>query len=469
MTATPAAPSEDDKRSEADQPGPPVSIEVESTPVPAQERTGRGRVVRRVATYGARFILFLITLIGFLFITRGSAVRHVRSVGGDGEQVAPGEPGFALSVAILTGTVLTTGNRVELALDGNGTFARLWDDLRSAREMITIQTYYGMQGQVSDSLRTILVERASQGVRVLLLYDAFGTQDISDTERAELQQAGVVVVPFRPLSFSNLYLLQNRSHVRGIVIDGRVGWTGGFGFDDKWLGDGRRTGWRETNVRFEGPAVRQLQAAFAAAWTEATGVMLTGRATVERFEDGVATAGVLNASPTLGSTAAERFVALSIAGAQRTLYITNAYFAPDDNFVGLLSRAAQRGVDIRLLVAGPRTDVRLARTAGRARYETLLASGVRIFEWQPSTLHSKTFVVDGLWSTVGTMNFDNRSLVLNDEVSLMVLDADFGRQMDSIFVADLAYATEIRLDEFRRRPWTDRVLEWGARLVTRLL
>jgi cardiolipin synthase len=279
----------------------------------------------------------------------------------------------------------------------------------------------------------------------------------------------VVVVPFRPLSFSNLYLLQNRSHVRGIVIDGRVGWTGGFGFDDKWLGDGRRTGWRETNVRFEGPAVRQLQAAFAAAWTEATGVMLTGRATVERFEDGVATAGVLNASPTLGSTAAERFVALSIAGAQRTLYITNAYFAPDDNFVGLLSRAAQRGVDIRLLVAGPRTDVRLARTAGRARYETLLASGVRIFEWQPSTLHSKTFVVDGLWSTVGTMNFDNRSLVLNDEVSLMVLDADFGRQMDSIFVADLAYATEIRLDEFRRRPWTDRVLEWGARLVTRLL
>jgi cardiolipin synthase len=292
----------------------------------------------------------------------------------------------------------------------------------------------------------------------------------SPDHRAALRRAGVTVVPFRPLRLSTLYVLQNRSHVRGIVIDGRVGWTGGFGIDDKWLGDGRTNGaWRETNVRFEGPAVRQLQAAFAAAWTEATGVLVSGRATVDRYEDGVKTAGLLYASPTLGSTAAERFLALSIAGARKTLYVTNAYFAPDENFVALLAQAARRGADVRLLVAGPRTDVRLARTAGRARYDRLLTAGVRIYEWQPSTLHAKTLVVDGLWSSVGTMNFDNRSLALNDEVTLMVLDPEFGRRMDTIFLADLRHAREITAEQFRQRPWTERVGEWGANLITRLL
>ena len=211
--------------------------------------------------------------------------------------------------------------------------------------------------------------------------------------------------------------------MRGIVIDSRIGWTGGFGIDDKWFGDGRSNGsWRETNVRFEGPAVRQLQAAFAAAWVEATGVMFTGRATLAPQENGVTAAGLLYTSPTLGSTAAERFFALSIAGARKTLYITNAYFAPDRNFVELLAAAARRGVDVRILTAGARTDVNIVRLAGRAWYDTLLAAGVRVYEWQPSTLHAKTFVVDGEWSTVGSMNFDNRSMALNDEATLMVLD-----------------------------------------------
>ena len=415
-------------------------------------------------------IVLLLALIGFFYLTRGTAVRHVRGVGADGTPVAPAEPQFPLSVAVLTGTVLSSGNRVELALDGNGTFPRLWDDLRSATTSITVQSYYGMPGRVADTLRAILTERARAGVRVFLLYDAFGTQAIPADHEAALRRAGVRVAPFRPLRLSTLYVLQNRSHVRGIVVDGRVGWTGGFGIDDKWLGDGHTDGgWRETNVRFEGPAVRQLQAAFAAAWTEATGVMVTGRATVDRYENGVATAGLLNASPTLGSTAAERFLALSIAGARTSLYVTNAYFAPDGNFVQLLAESARRGVDVRLLVAGPRTDIHLARTAGRARYATLLAAGVRIFEWQPTTLHAKTFVVDGLWSSVGTMNFDNRSLALNDEVTLMVLDPAFGQRMNEIFLRDLRFAREITADRFARRPWTEHVAEWGATLITRLL
>ena len=187
------------------------------------------------------------------------------------------------------------------------------------------------------------------------------------THRDELRAAGVVVEPFRPLRLSTLHLAQNRSHVRGVVIDSRVGWTGGFGIDDKWFGDGQqRRSWRETNVRFEGPAVRQLQAAFAAAWVEATGVMFTGRATLGPEQNGATAAGLLDTSPTLGSTSAERFFALSIAGARKSLYITNSCFAPDRNFIELLASAAQRGVDVRILTAGPRTDVNIVRLAGRA-------------------------------------------------------------------------------------------------------
>jgi cardiolipin synthase len=305
-------------------------------------------------------------------------------------------------VALLTNTVLGGGNRVELALDGDGTFPRLWDDLRSAQQSIVIQNYYKQSGYVADTLGRILLERAAAGVRILLLYDAFGTSSISAERLAAFRAAGIQAVPFRPFRLSTLWVVQNRSHVRAIVIDGQIGWTGGFGIDDKWLGDGRTNGaWRETNVRFAGPAVLQLEAAFAAAWAEATGVLITGRTTPNPHADGVTMAGLLHTSPTLGSTAAERFLALSIAGAQRTLYITNAYFAPDHNFVDLLVRAARRDVDVRLLVGGPRTDIRMARQAGRARYERLLAAGVRIYEWQPSTLHAKTFVVDGLWSSVG--------------------------------------------------------------------
>jgi cardiolipin synthase len=431
---------------------------------------------RVIATLGrvGRWVLvvtvFCLALVGFLHLTRGTAVRHVRGVAADGSPISVSEPEFPLMATMATGAWLAQGNRVEVTLNGDGTYPRLWEDLRSAQRSVTLQLYYGAPGRMADTLGQILRERAKAGVRVFVLYDAFGTVDIPANHRDELRAAGIVVEPFRPIRFSTLHLAQNRSHVRGIVIDGRVGWTGGFGIDDKWFGDGRRNGsWRETNVRFEGPAVRQLQAAFAAAWVEATGVMLTGRAILEPEPDGATAAGLLYAAPTLGSTAAERFFALSIAGARKTLYITNSYFAPDRNFIDLLSAAARRGVDVRILTAGPRTDVNVVRLAGRASYDTLLAAGVRVYEWQPTTLHAKTFVVDGEWFTVGTMNFDNRSMALNDEATLMVLDRAAGRQMDGIFFDDLHHAEEITLEAFKRRSWIHRIAEWGASSLTRLL
>jgi cardiolipin synthase len=434
------------------------------------------RKSRVIATLGkaGRWMLvvavFCLALIGFLHLTRGTAVRHVRGVAADGSPISVSEPEFPVMATMATGAWLAPGNRVEVMLNGDGTYPRLWEDLRSAQRSITLQLYYGAPGRMADILRQILRERAKAGVRVFVLYDAFGTVDMPANHRDELRAAGIVVEPFRPIRLSTLHLAQNRSHVRGIVIDSRVGWTGGFGIDDKWFGDGRSSGsWRETNVRFEGPAVRQLQAAFAAAWVEATGVMFTGRATLQPEPDGATAAGLLYTAPTLGSTAAERFFALSIAGARKTLYITNSYFAPDRNFIDLLSAAARRGVDVRILTAGPRTDVNVVRLAGRAWYDTLLASGVRVYEWQPTTLHAKTFVVDGEWFTVGSMNFDNRSMALNDEATLMVLDRTAGQHMERIFLDDLRHAEEITLEAFRRRSWFQRIAEWGANSLTRLL
>ena len=426
--------------------------------------------LRRVGRWMLVTIVLCLALIGFLHLTRGTAVQHVRGVAADGVPIAVSEPQFPLVATMMTGAWLASGNRVEVMLNGDGTYGRLWDDLRSAERSITLQLYYGAPGRMADTLRQILLERAKAGVRVFVLYDAFGAAGIPAEHRAALRAGGITVEPFRPIRLSTLHLAQNRSHVRGIVIDSRIGWTGGFGIDDKWLGDGRNNGsWRETNVRFEGPAVRQLQAAFAAAWVEATGVLFTGRATLVPQENGVTSAGLLYTTPTLGSTPAERFFALSIAGARKTLYITNAYFAPDRSFVEMLAAAARRGVDVRILTAGPRTDVNIVRLAGRAWYDTLLEAGVRVYEWQPSTLHAKTFVVDGEWFTIGSMNFDNRSMALNDEATLMVLDRTVGAQMDRIFIDDLGRAHEITPARFRQRSWFQRMAERGANLITRLL
>jgi cardiolipin synthase A/B len=424
--------------------------------------------VARLALTG---VVLLVATIGFLFLTRGTAVRRVRGVGRDAPPVSPDEPEFPTTVTMLTGAALLPGTRVELALDGDGIFPRLWADLLAAEQIVTVQMYYMGPGQVADRFAEVLVDRARAGVRVVVLFDAFGASALPRAYWRALRAAGVQAVPFRPLRVRNLWVVQNRAHIRGIVVDGRIGWTGGFGIDDKWLGDGRHRGqWRDTAVRLEGPAVHQLQAAIIGAWAEATGELFSGRVAASADQpDAVAGAAVLATAPTLGSTPAERFLALSIAGARRTLYVTNAYFAPDRNFTAMLVQAAVRGVDVRVLVGGASTDVRIARVAGQARYETLLSAGVRIYEYLPSTLHAKTFVVDGCWATVGTMNFDNRSLALNDEVTLAVRDPAFGRCLDAVFHEDLRHAQAIDLATFRRRGALVRAAEWGANLITPLL
>jgi cardiolipin synthase len=286
----------------------------------------------------------------------------------------------------------------------------------------------------------------------------------------------VQTAAFRPLKLTALNTVHHRSHNRVVVVDGRIGYTGGFGIDDKWLGNGRQKDqWRDTNARFTGPAVRQLQATFAACWAEATGELLTGPLlfpddglSSAASEDGML-AGVLHATPSVGSTEAERFLALSIAGARKTLYITNSYFVPDRDFRRLIGDAARRGVDVRVLTTGDETDIRSTLYAGRARYHHLLAAGVRIYEYRPTMMHAKTLVVDGIWVAVGSMNADNRSLSFNEEANLLALDSTLGASLDQMFFEDLQYSDEIKLEEFRKRPWHRKLVERAAYGMWRIL
>ncbi len=461
------------------------------------------RRLRRKLIWAAVILLvvsvpvLVFALVGLPHVLRNPLVRNVLSAGGVAGVPAVSDARFGATATLLTGTRLTTGNRIEVLADGDGTFPRLWADLRSARRSITVQMYYAGPGAVADSATRILAGRARAGVDVYFLYDSFGAQDFPQRYLDTLRAAGARTAEFRPIRWYALDRANHRSHVRGVVVDGAVGYTGGFGLDDKWLGRGRtRAEWRETNARFTGPAVRQLQSVFVAKWAEATGELLTDIALEpevdsptdspypvpgERSATAGATVGATPASmpgdtaallyspPLTGSTTAERFLALSIAGARRTLYVSNAYFVPHADFVELLAAAARRGVDVRILTNGAETDVRTTWLAGRSRYESLLAAGVRMYEYRPTTIHAKTFVVDGVWTAVATMNFDNRSLAYNNEVALVTRDLRVGATLDSLFLEDLRFADEIRLDEFRRRPWTARLLERGASVIAGLL
>ncbi len=420
----------------------------------------------------ALFLLICI-LAGFGHLTRGTPISRVRPLD-DTEPPALSTAAFVELIQRAAGAELHRGNAVEVLLNGDETYERLWRDLRSATKSITLQLYYCRPGRMAEEFREILVERARAGVKVLFLRDAFGSQDLTKEYVQALRDAGVEVADFRPTHWYELHKAHNRSHIRVAVIDGLIAYTGGFGIDDKWYGDGRTNeAWRETNVRFSGPAVAQLQAIFVAGWAEAARDLLTGDILFPSARGAASGNGTFGAAvhcaPTVGSTVSERLLALTIAGARRTLLVSNAYFVPDDDFRRLLTDAARRGVDVRILTAGPPTDTKLTWYASHARYEELLSGGVRIFEYQPSMMHAKTLTADGIWCVMGTVNFDNRSFALNDESVLMVHDAATAATLERVYHDDLTRSREILLDEWRRRPIQHRLYERVATLFSRLL
>jgi cardiolipin synthase A/B len=396
---------------------------------------------------------------------------------------APRGPAFLDLISLSADVRFSGGNQIELLVDGGETFRRLFADIRAARQSITLQLYYCQPGDMADELASALIERARAGVRVLFLHDAFGS-DLPASYFQPLSEAGVEARTFRPVRWWTLHKAQERSHARIVVIDGKIGYTGGFGIDDRWsaAGTDEEAGWRDTNVRFTGPGAASLQGAFAAGWAETAGEVLVDRTFYPDIRSpdtrafsvlpGLLTpmvAGVIHSQPALGSSTAERLLALTIAAARRTLYIANAYFVPSSDFRQLLIGAARRSVDVRILAPSENSDIPIVRYAGRGLFPELMEGGVRIYEYQPAMMHAKTLVADGVWSMVGTINFDNRSLALNEETSLLVQDEDIGARMEEIFLEDLGQAVEITPSSYARRSRGARLRERIAAAGSRLL
>lgn len=466
-------------------------------------------------------ILFLLPL-AFFFVaglqwwTRGTPLRRIRDLDPHTHPPRATEEGFLDMVAIHLQTPLAPGHDVELFHCGDELYPRLLDDLLAARALITWHVFWFRPGRLADRLKDVLTERAEAGVKILLLRDWFGSRPVPGRYWEELRGAGVEVATFRRPSFGHLFKAQQRSHARTVAIDGRVGYTGGFAIADEWLGDGRSPGsWRDTSVRFEGPSVHQLQAAFAIDWVEATGELVVGPlafpdsggvflggaepdgeeivqgasgaseapevgevgeavrssgsagpgALLQDERGGPAAsfqdclAGFFRSSPSLGGTQAERLFALSMGGARELLWIASGYFVPDTQFRHLLMEAAGRGVDVRILHPGPRTDRRATLYAARNHYEELLEGGVRIYEYRPTMMHAKMLVVDGVWAAVGTPNLDNRSMALNDEVSVLMRNHDVADHLCRQFQEDLEHADEVDLETFRSRGAWERTKE----------
>ena len=418
-------------------------------------------------------LLGLLALVGLLDVVRGTPVKRVLPFLA---KDLPGvdDPAFRTTMELVSRTSMCEGNTVELFWNGDQTYPPLWADLRGAKTSITLQLYFCKPGRMADILSEILIERARAGVAVLFLYDAFGTS-FKKAYLEALKAGGVKATSFRPITVMALNKMQHRAHIRVVCIDGTIGWTGGFGIDDKWFGNGRaKDQWRDSNARFTGPSVNQLQAAFTACWAESTGELLVMGVRPPDAPNaspavGSIVAGVLHGSPSVGSTEAERFFAYSISSARKSLYITNSYFVPDRDFRNMLIAAARRGVDTRILTVSAVTDIKSTWHAGRARYEDLLVGGVRIFEYRPVMMHAKTLSVDGKWAAVGSMNADNRSLSFNEETVLMMWNDDAARTLEQHFMDDLQFAEEIKLDTFRQRGFVSRVKERACYAFWRVL
>jgi cardiolipin synthase A/B len=274
-------------------------------------------------------------------------------------------------------------------------------------------------------------------------------------------------VRYRPLRWYNLDRLNNRTHRKLLIVDGRIGFTGGIGVADHWLGHAQDPDhWRDSHFRVEGPVVAQLQAAFMDNWIESKGRVLDGADYFPPLEAaGSQYAQAFRSSPSEGSTSMRLMYLLAIAAAERRILIANAYFVPDSLVVDMLVQARARGVDVEIIVPGPVLDAQIVRRASRARWGPLLRAGAGIYEYQPTMYHTKVMVVDDVWSSVGSTNFDDRSFRLNDEANLNVLDPAFGAEQVRVFAADRARSRRITLAEWEERPFKERLMERVASVV----
>ena len=378
----------------------------------------------------------------------------------------------------LAGTInapLARGGTAQLLNNGDEFYPAIYRALEEAEKTINFMVYIWEPGEVSDRIFSLLTRKAEEGVRVRVMVDGLGGHKAHDEKIARLRQAGAQWAWFHPPRFGMLTRMHKRNHRRAIIIDGEIGFTGGAAVMDKWLGDGVHGDcWRDCMVEVRGRIAGNLQSAFTSLWTHVTGEILVGEEFYGKDEEAQGDSGLpgepiswhvgVVSSPSSEAHPMRALFWLSFRVACERIYITNPYFVPDEIMCALLQERARAGVDVRVLVPGEDIDIKLIRWASRFRYEEMMEAGVRIYEYQPAMIHQKAAVVDGKWSLVGSVNMDVRSKELNQENALGILDVGFAQQLEETFFRDLEHAREMRLEEFRRRPWHARLLERGAAL-----
>ncbi len=369
---------------------------------------------------------------------------------------------FQRAIGALLGPQLIQGNSLSELVNGDQIFPSMLEAIRGAQKTICFETFIYWSGNVGHQFADALAERARAGVKVHILLDYVGSTRMEESSLNKLRDAGCEVVKFHPLRWYNISRFNNRTHRKLLIVDGAVGFTGGVGIGDEWAGNAQDPAhWRDSHFRVEGPVVAQMQATFMVNWIKTT-------SSVQHSEDyfpplgpaGTQIAQVFHSSPEEGSENTRLMYLLSIAAARQKILLEQAYFVPDSLVIRMLVEARQRGVEVDIIVPGPLIDTKRVRRAGRSLWGKLLEAGVRISEYQPTNFHCKIMVVDGIWSSVGSTNFDNRSFRLNDEANLNVYDAGFAQKLEQTFAADKTKTREITYQEWSQRSWRVKLTDW---------
>jgi cardiolipin synthase len=334
--------------------------------------------------------------------------------------------------------------------------------IRSAKKTVNFAAYILKSDTIGHQFRDAFCERARAGIEVRLLLDGIGSGwDLDNSDVRMMTDAGCKFAYYHPVQSWRADRTNRRSHRRILVVDGKIGFTGGVAFSDKWSGNAQdENHWRDTHVRMEGPVVAQLQTAFQAHWVKTFKEALTGAGQFPTLSPAGDLKAQIVESRSFSSAPIPLLQAVTFASAEKRIWITNPYCTPADDQVDLLLKAVKRGVDVRFLLPGPHNDQPLTESAGRTAYGRLLEGGVKIYEYQPTMIHSKTMVADGLFSMVGSSNLDPRSSEINEEIDLVVYDEKFGREMEKVFENDLRQSREYTLQEFQNRSWWERFTEW---------
>ncbi len=404
-----------------------------------------------------------------LWVVLGSSERKVeRPIP---HRYAAADSQFVRTMGSLLGPGFLTGNRVTALYNGDEVFPAMLDAIRSAKRTITFESYIYWSSAIGRRFTAALAERARAGVRTHVLIDWAGSQKVDQDDLSRLRQAGVEVVLYRPLRFYDFDRVNHRTHRKLLIVDGRVGFTGGVGVADQWLGHAQdKEHWRDSHFRAEGPVVAQLQAAFMDDWFETRGVVLDGPGYFPDLDRaGPALGQVFWSSPRGGNGNLRVMFLLAIAAATRRILIANAYFVPDETTVEMLVAARRRGVDVEIIVPGPVLDAQVVRRASKETWGPMLEAGVAIYEYQPTMYHPKVTVVDDVWVSVGSTNFDDRSFRLNQEDNLNVYDHEFAAGQVAAFALDRAASRRITLEAWRHRPLWERIQERVAGVLRKQL